>query len=124
MPDSSDSDSDESLVDAVGAILPIQQQDVHRIVSGQVISDMSSAVKELVDNALDAGSTSINSKWTSEYEQYYLKLFDNEARMLTPTKPRHSLMINLDHDKLYSKSPIVQPRPWSNRGQWRWERRP
>lgn len=60
----SDSDSDDSTVDGdgIGAILPIQQQDVHRIVSGQVISDMGSAVKELVDNALDAGATSINSK--------------------------------------------------------------
>ncbi len=62
MPGSSDSDSDESIVDAAGAILPIQQQDVHKIVSGQVISDMASAVKELVDNSLDAGATSINSK--------------------------------------------------------------
>jgi DNA mismatch repair ATPase MutL len=58
----SDSDSDDSIVDGVGAIVPIQQQDVHRIVSGQVISDMSSAVKELVDNALDAGASCINSK--------------------------------------------------------------
>lgn len=59
----SDSGSeDEHSVDGVGAIVPIQQQDVHRIVSGQVISDMASAVKELVDNALDAGATSINSE--------------------------------------------------------------
>ncbi len=58
----SDSDSDDSSVDGVGAILPIPQQDVRRIVSGQVISDMSSAVKELLDNAVDAGATSINGK--------------------------------------------------------------
>ncbi len=61
----SDSDSDDSSIDdgGIGSILPIQQQDVHRIVSGQVISDMASAVKELVDNALDAGATSINSEF-------------------------------------------------------------
>ena len=59
----SDSDSDDdSSTDGVGAILPIQQEDVRRIVSGQVINDMSSAVKELVDNALDAGATSINGE--------------------------------------------------------------
>ena len=60
-----ESDSEESSVNDCGipSILPIQQQDVHRIVSGQVISDMASAVKELVDNALDAGATSINSEF-------------------------------------------------------------
>ena len=60
-----DSDSDDSSTQGggVGSILPIQQEDVRRIVSGQVISDMSSAVKELVDNALDAGATSINSEF-------------------------------------------------------------
>ena len=58
----SESDSEESCNDGVGAILPIQKQDVHRIVSGQVIADMASAVKELVDNALDSGATSINSE--------------------------------------------------------------
>ena len=61
-----DSDSDDSSTEGggVGSILPIQQEDVRRIVSGQVISDMSSAVKELVDNALDAGATSINSEFS------------------------------------------------------------
>jgi len=56
----SDSDSDDGVDDGLCAIIPIQQQDVHRIVAGQVILDMASAVKELVDNALDAGASSIN----------------------------------------------------------------
>ena len=42
-------------------IRPIPQDSVRQIVAGQVIFDLASAVKELVDNALDAGSTSINS---------------------------------------------------------------
>jgi len=41
-------------------IRPLQQASVNRIVAGQAVTDLSSAVKELVDNALDAGSKSIN----------------------------------------------------------------
>lgn len=40
-------------------IRAIAKSDVHRITSGQVVLDLQSAVKELVENALDAGSTSI-----------------------------------------------------------------
>ena len=45
-----------------GIIRPIQEESVRRIVAGQAVSDLASAVKELVDNALDAGSKSINSR--------------------------------------------------------------
>lgn len=41
------------------AIRPIDKSTVHRICSGQVILDLATAVKELVENALDAGATSI-----------------------------------------------------------------
>ena len=37
----------------------IDKASVHRITSGQVIVDLCSAVKELVENALDAGATSV-----------------------------------------------------------------
>jgi DNA mismatch repair protein PMS2 len=44
-------------------IRPIEAESVRRIVAGQAVTDLASAVKELVDNALDAGSKSINSKF-------------------------------------------------------------
>jgi DNA mismatch repair protein PMS2 len=46
-------------------IRPIEAESVRRIVAGQAVTDLASAVKELVDNARDAGSKSINSKCPS-----------------------------------------------------------
>lgn len=40
-------------------IAPVPQETVHRIASGQVIVDLATAVKELLENALDAGATNI-----------------------------------------------------------------
>jgi DNA mismatch repair protein PMS2 len=42
-------------------IKPIDGASVHRITSGQVIIDLPTAVKELVENSLDAGATSIGT---------------------------------------------------------------
>ena len=40
-------------------IKSIEKSSVHRITSGQVLVDLQTAVKELVENSLDAGATSI-----------------------------------------------------------------
>ena len=40
-------------------IVAINPSTVHRICSGQVILDLATAVKELIENALDAGATTI-----------------------------------------------------------------
>ena len=42
-----------------GAIKAIDGSSVHRITSGQVVIDLQTAVKELVENSLDAGATNI-----------------------------------------------------------------
>eukprot|EP00550_Attheya_septentrionalis_P011813 CAMPEP_0198304578 /NCGR_PEP_ID=MMETSP1449-20131203/57472_1 /TAXON_ID=420275 /ORGANISM="Attheya septentrionalis, Strain CCMP2084" /LENGTH=1167 /DNA_ID=CAMNT_0044007103 /DNA_START=237 /DNA_END=3740 /DNA_ORIENTATION=+ len=42
------------------SIVSIPTSAVHRLVAGQAVTDLASAVKELVDNAIDAGATSIN----------------------------------------------------------------
>lgn len=44
----------------------ISAEAAQRIVAGQSVTDLASAVKELVDNSLDAKSTNINSKYARE----------------------------------------------------------
>lgn len=63
-------------------IRPIEEESVRRIVAGQAVTDLASAVKELVDNSLDANSQSINSEsrtfknisCINQYSQYHLFL--------------------------------------------------
>jgi DNA mismatch repair protein PMS2 len=42
-----------------GSIKAIDTGSVHRITSGQVVVDLQTAIKELVENSLDAGATTI-----------------------------------------------------------------
>lgn len=45
--------------DLAKSIKPIDGRSVHQICSGQVVLSLSSAVKELVENSVDAGATNI-----------------------------------------------------------------
>ncbi|RDB21677.1 Mismatch repair endonuclease PMS2 [Hypsizygus marmoreus] len=51
------------------AIKAIDRTSIHRITSGQVVVDLQTAVKELVENSLDAGATNIEVR----FKQYGLK---------------------------------------------------
>jgi sensor histidine kinase regulating citrate/malate metabolism len=43
-------------------IAKLEASSIDRVVAGQAVTDLASAVKELVDNALDANSKTIKSK--------------------------------------------------------------
>ena len=45
----------------MATVKAIDQSSVHRICSGQVIVDLSTTIKELVENSLDAKATSIGN---------------------------------------------------------------
>ncbi|KAK8509841.1 hypothetical protein V6N13_093685 [Hibiscus sabdariffa] len=57
-------------------IKPINKGVVHRICAGQVILGLSSAVKELVENSLDAGATAIEIA-LKEYGEEWFQVIDN-----------------------------------------------
>lgn len=42
-------------------IQAIDKESVHKICSGQVVLDLATAVKELVENSIDAGANSIGN---------------------------------------------------------------
>ena len=48
-----------------GPIKAIDGSSVHKITSGQVVVDLQTAVKEMVENSLDAGATTIGKSKSS-----------------------------------------------------------
>ncbi|EEB07106.2 MutL family mismatch-repair protein Pms1 [Schizosaccharomyces japonicus yFS275] len=58
------------------SIRPIDKKSIHRICSGQVITDIASAVKELVENSLDAGATNIEIRF-KHYGLDTIEVVDN-----------------------------------------------
>ncbi|RZC32950.1 mismatch repair endonuclease PMS2 [Asbolus verrucosus] len=57
-------------------IQPINRDTVHRICSGQVVLSLAIAVKELVENAIDAGATIIDIR-LKEYGSELIEVSDN-----------------------------------------------
>ncbi|CAI5792060.1 mismatch repair endonuclease PMS2 [Podarcis lilfordi] len=58
------------------AIKPIDQKSVHRICSGQVVLNLCTAVKELVENSIDAGATNVEVK-LKDYGADLIEVSDN-----------------------------------------------
>ncbi|GIX91555.1 mismatch repair endonuclease PMS2 [Caerostris darwini] len=61
---------------ATGNIKPIDRSSVHKICSGQVVLTLSVAVKELVENSIDAGATTIEIK-LEDYGSKSIEVSDN-----------------------------------------------
>ena len=57
-------------------IQPIDKASIHRLTSGQVITDLATAVKELVDNALDANATTLDIR-LCDYGKSLVEVSDN-----------------------------------------------
>jgi hypothetical protein len=60
-------------IESNSTITRIEALSVHKITSGQVVVDLQTAVKELVENSLDAGATSIGNCSLSLFVQHALK---------------------------------------------------
>ncbi|KAF4588297.1 hypothetical protein EYR38_010264 [Pleurotus pulmonarius] len=58
------------------AIKAIDSSSIHRITSGQVVIDLQTAVKELVENSIDAGATSIDIRF-KHYGLRAIEVVDN-----------------------------------------------
>ncbi|EIN06510.1 DNA mismatch repair protein MutL [Punctularia strigosozonata HHB-11173 SS5] len=58
------------------SIKALDRTSVHRITSGQVVVDLQTAVKELVENSLDAGATSIEVRF-KDYGLQSIEVVDN-----------------------------------------------
>ncbi|XP_076779731.1 mismatch repair endonuclease PMS2 isoform X2 [Arvicanthis niloticus] len=58
------------------AIKPIDGKSVHQICSGQVVLSLSTAVKELIENSIDAGATSIDLR-LKDYGVDLIEVSDN-----------------------------------------------
>ncbi|XP_004440915.1 PREDICTED: mismatch repair endonuclease PMS2 [Ceratotherium simum simum] len=58
------------------AIRPIDRKSVHQICSGQVVLSLSTAVKELVENSVDAGATNIDLR-LKDYGVDLIEVSDN-----------------------------------------------
>lgn len=57
-------------------IKPINKSTVHRICSGQVVLSLAIAVKELIENSLDAGANKIEVR-LKEYGSELIEVSDN-----------------------------------------------
>lgn len=79
---------------SIKAILPAS---VHRLCSGQVIFDLATAVKELVENSIDAGASSIDIR-LKEYGSELIEVSDNGSGV-TPDD-RKSMMLQYHTSKL------------------------
>ncbi|XP_065211887.1 mismatch repair endonuclease PMS2 [Planococcus citri] len=95
-------------------IKAIQRNIVHRICSGQVVLNLATAIKELVENSLDAGATIIDVR-LKEYGSELIEVVDNG----TGIHPNNFQALTLKHhtSKLNDFSDLVNVETFGFRGE-------
>ncbi|KAG8949841.1 hypothetical protein FRC03_000214 [Tulasnella sp. 419] len=81
---------ESSTAPSPSGIKAIDGTSVHRITSGQVVIDLQTAVKELVENSLDAGATSIEVRF-KEYGLQAIEVIDNGSGIPKDDYPKIAL---------------------------------
>ncbi|GLB42573.1 putative DNA mismatch repair protein MutL [Lyophyllum shimeji] len=103
-----------STMENKAAIKPIDKTSIHKITSGQVVIDLQTAVKELVENSLDAGATSVEVR----FKQYGLKsieVIDNGSGIAE--EYHDSIALKHYTSKLSSFSDLATVRTFGFRGE-------
>ncbi|KAG0206464.1 hypothetical protein BGX28_002097 [Mortierella sp. GBA30] len=95
-------------------IKAIDKESVHRICSGQVVLDMATAVKELLENSLDAGATSIVVKFKQSGLDY-ITVTDNGCGITDADL--ETLALKHYTSKLTSFNELAQVRSFGFRGE-------
>ncbi|KAG0028003.1 Mismatch repair endonuclease pms2 [Podila clonocystis] len=98
----------------MSSIKAIDKESVHRICSGQVVLDMATAVKELLENSLDAGSTSIVVKFKQSGLEY-ITVTDNGSGITDENL--ETLALKHYTSKLRSFNDLAQVRSFGFRGE-------
>ncbi|KAF5376466.1 hypothetical protein D9615_008594 [Tricholomella constricta] len=97
-----------------GAIKPIDKTSIHRITSGQVVIDLQTAVKELVENSLDAGATNIEVRF-KQHGLTSIEVIDNGSGI--PEQYHDSIALKHHTSKLSSFSDLSTVRTFGFRGE-------
>lgn len=95
-------------------IKAIDKQAVHRICSGQVVLDLATAVKELLENCVDAGATCIDIK-LKEYGSELIEVSDNGTGVAP--MDREKMMLKYHTSKLSGFDDLVELRTFGFRGE-------
>ncbi|KAL4624573.1 mismatch repair endonuclease PMS2 [Arapaima gigas] len=99
---------------AATAIRPIDRHSVHQICSGQVVLTLATAVKELVENSIDAGATTVEIR-LKEYGVELVEVSDNG----TGVEESNFEGLTLKHhtSKLQDFSDLIQVETFGFRGE-------
>ena len=98
----------------MGGIQAIDKSTVHKICSGQVILDLATAVKELIENSLDAGATSIEIR-LKEHGSELIEVADN-GHGVNP-EDYQALMLKYHTSKLSSFDQLAEITSFGFRGE-------